>query len=90
LHNRIEIVRELIRAGAALDVQDQYNQRTALHYATMTGFIDNVQELIRAGAALGVKGCDGETALQWIQAEDYDDIAALLEEAEEAADLTLV
>jgi ankyrin repeat protein len=64
-HGYINLVRELIKAGAALDVQDE-NQCTALHVAAnceeyardgrYLALIDIVKELIQAGAALDMLG----------------------------------
>ena len=49
MYNMLEIAQELIRAGAALDLQDKYG-RTALMRAAQNNSIEIVQELIRAGA----------------------------------------
>jgi ankyrin repeat protein len=76
-HGDIDFVRELIRAGAALDVKNHIG-KTALQ-KTVYGHVDIVRELIRAGDALDVKDQDGETVLQLAHR------VALLEEAEAAA-----
>ena len=78
-YNRLEMVQELIRAGAALDLHDPLdpdkNGKTALMYAALTNHfggqalvrsLEIVKELIRAGAALDLQDNDGYyTALVW-------------------------
>ena len=46
-----EVAQELVRAGAALDLQDKY-ETTALILAARDGRTEVVQELVQAGAAL--------------------------------------
>ena len=87
-NNLIEIAQELIRAGAALDVQDNHG-RTALHFA-VNNRPELVRELIRAGTTLDLRGSirGGSfqcTALQQARDLGYTEIATLLEEAEAAA-----
>ena len=93
LNGSLEPVQELIRAGAALDVQknNDYadkgcNGYTALACAAMNGHLEAVQELIRAGAALDVRvypfpRSPGMTALELAQEADNAEIAAMLREA---------
>ena len=65
----LEIAQELIRAGAALDLQAN-NGRTALVIATRNNMGEIAQELIRAGAALDVQDKHGRTALMCVR-ENY-------------------
>ena len=81
----VEEARDLIARGINVDEQNDY-QCTALHWAVDKGRIDIVRELIRAGAALDVKDWVGRTARQIAQVWDHDDVVALLEEVETAAD----
>ena len=56
--NRIEIVKELVRAGAALDVQDKQG-KTALQWAQELGFTEIVailEEAAREGGGAGGGG----------------------------------
>ena len=69
--NCLEIVQELIRAGAALDLQDK-NGYTALMEAVMNKHPEIVQELIRAGAALDVQDNYGQTAFFHYQRQLWD------------------
>jgi ankyrin repeat protein len=62
-NKRLEVAQELIRAGAALDVQNNNDNETALIYAAANDRLEIVQELIRAGAALDVQNNNGRTAL---------------------------
>ena len=50
IYDHIDIVRELIRAGAALDVKDM-GGRTALQWAQLSGKYDTVEALLAAGAS---------------------------------------
>jgi hypothetical protein len=83
VYSRSEIAQELIRAGAALDVQNNKGNNTALSYAVTNNSIEMVQELIRAGAALDVQGnyqgCN--TALQLARKYGRTEVATLLREA---------
>jgi ankyrin repeat protein len=58
----IEIVKELIKAGANLDLQDT-NGETALMRACKHGHEEIIKELIRAGANFELKNKNGQTAL---------------------------
>ena len=86
--NRLEMVQELIRAGAALDLQNNHGY-TALMYAVEYNRLEMVQELIRAGTALDLQTKNGRTALMWAVEGLYGDgkdtisvaIAAMLLEA---------
>ena len=49
MYNRIEIVQELVRAGAALDVQDD-DQQTALQMAQEEGYVEIAAVLEEAEA----------------------------------------
>lgn len=87
------MVRELVQAGAALDVQDK-GQNTALMYAAEFGHTEVVQELLhpngRPGAALDLRNKLGKTALQIAQDHRYKrskpimELIAILQEATEA------
>jgi ankyrin repeat protein len=62
--NNLEMVQELIRAGATLDLQDEDGE-TALHGAATNDHIEILQELIRAGATLDLQDEGGKTALMY-------------------------
>ena len=51
-HGYAEVVQELVRAGAALDLRDK-DQRTALMKAALNGRTETVQELVRVQLAMG-------------------------------------
>ncbi|KAJ9440250.1 hypothetical protein DIPPA_01611, partial [Diplonema papillatum] len=55
LHGHSEVVKELIAAGANVDVQHKDNGRTALHRASHNGHLQVVKELIAAGANVDVQ-----------------------------------
>ena len=80
VYNYLEIVQELIRAGAALDLQDSEG-RTTLMDAAWKNRLEIAQELIRAGAALDVQDSDGRNALQLARENGHTKIATLLREA---------
>ena len=86
MDGRVDIVQELIRAGAALDVHDK-DQWTALHAAAMQGSVDIVQELIRAGAALDVQDKDQLTALHSAAMQGNVDIVQELIRAGDALEV---
>ena len=71
--NNLEIVQELIRADAALNVQDNQGG-AALMYAASDKSIEIVQELIRAGAALDVQAKNGATALMCAARNEHPEI----------------
>ena len=73
-------VQELIRAGAALDLQNNKGI-TALIEAANKNNLEMVQELIRAGATLDMQDKQGRTALQLAQKWGYTKISTLLREA---------
>ena len=75
-NNRLEMVQELIRAGAALDVQSNGGY-TALIHAALNNRLEMVQELIRAGAALDVQDTEGRTALMISVENDRDKDASV-------------
>ena len=58
--NNLEKVKELIKAGANLDLQDS-GRNTALIWASYRGYIDIVKELIKAGADWNLKDNDNNS-----------------------------
>jgi ankyrin repeat protein len=60
--NRIETVRELIRAGANINSHD-IGGETALYIASRDGHVEIVSELLAAGALVNAKFSGGWTAL---------------------------
>ena len=60
--NRIETVRELIRAGANINSHD-IGGETALYIASRDGHVEIVSELLAAGALVNSKYSGGWTAL---------------------------
>ena len=90
-YNRLEMVQELIRAGAALDVQDN-NGDTALMWAVQNNRLEMVQELIRASAALDLHDPldpdkNGKTALMYAALTNSLEIVKELIRAGAALDL---
>ena len=93
---RLKLVQELIRAGAALDVQCihrvgwgvEARGKTALMYAAAMGRLEIVQVLVRAGAALDVQDTnDGQTALMYAAAMGHLEIVQVLVRAGAALDV---
>ena len=70
-NGHIEVVRELIRAGANVHARDDY----ALRYASKYGHIEVVRELLRAGA--DVHACD-DYALRWASYHGHIEVVQLL------------
>ncbi len=67
LEGKLEIVKELINAGATIDVLDEKDNRgghTPLFYAACQGYLEIVKELIAAGADVNIKHSNGGMALQ--------------------------
>ena len=87
VNNRLEIVPELIRAGAVLDLQNNYGD-TALKCAAVNNCLEIMQELIRAGAALDLQNQnENKTALMIAVTYDHLEIAQELIRAGAALDV---
>ena len=81
-----EVVQELVRAGAALDLQDK-DQCTALMWASACGYTEVVQELVRAGAALDLNSKSNRTTLMFAACYGHNEVAHELVRAGAALDL---
>ena len=58
----VAIVRELVRAGADVDIEDEEGC-SAVHLAVFRGFEEVVKELVRTGANVDTRDSEGETPL---------------------------
>uniref|UniRef100_A0A0N5AER8 ANK_REP_REGION domain-containing protein n=1 Tax=Syphacia muris TaxID=451379 RepID=A0A0N5AER8_9BILA len=59
-----DILQELVRAGARLDVTDDLYQRTPLHFAILNGLWCRVRILLMLRSPVNLKDCDGKTPLE--------------------------
>jgi ankyrin repeat protein len=74
----LDIVRELLAAGAAVNAATTAGGATPLHRAAYAGHIDVVQVLIQAGAVVDLADSDGQTALDKATQQGHADVAELL------------
>lgn len=84
-----EIVRALVKAGAALDEQDEYNEMSALMYAAHAGSLKAVRILVDAGADVMLTSAVAKdeksfTAADWARFAGHERIAKELEALEAA------
>lgn len=63
LNNNLEEIKKLIEAGNDLNVKDEENGYTALHYCAQDGKIDFAILLIQAGALIDLQDNYGNTPL---------------------------
>lgn len=68
-HNRPEIVKELIKAGADVEIQNEedWYKHTALHYAAYHNSVEALKILLIGGTDVNVLSGNGVTALEWVQ-----------------------
>ncbi|ACP21110.1 hypothetical protein Aasi_1878 [Candidatus Amoebophilus asiaticus 5a2] len=69
----IEIMENLLQAGAQPNVQDK-NGSTPLHYAIGAKYRNIIEELIRAGTQMDIQDNQGNTSLHLLVANNYVDI----------------
>jgi ankyrin repeat protein len=73
--NRLNIVKDLINAGADVNIKSNYTGAwggyTALMQASYHNFMNIVKELIDAGADVNIKNSDGHTALYYAMDQSY-------------------
>ena len=62
---RLEAVRELIKSGADVNVEEYGNKCTPLHLACMVGKVEIVKELVEAGAEIEQADKFGMTAMDY-------------------------
>jgi hypothetical protein len=74
------MVRQLVRAGADLNVLDA-GGKTALMGAAENGHINVVAALLELGAERHLENANGETALAMARREAWPDVLELLERA---------
>lgn len=74
---KIDVVDELVSAGAILDARDSFG-RTALYAAAVAGHVDIVAMLLSAGADANAADDDGRTPFWASLALRHLDVAALL------------
>ena len=83
LAKAVDVIHELIDAGAPLATQVDKDGKTAIHLAVETSQKEVVQAVVQtktAGEALGIdkQDNDGNTALMYAAAAGYDEIAGIL------------
>lgn len=75
---QLDIVKQLIKSGADVNIQDKYNKWTPLMDATSINKLEIVQELLEAGADVNITNINDVTALMIAELNEYNDIAILL------------
>ena len=76
----MEVVRELLARGAAVDAAENYGW-TPLLIASQRGHLEVVRELLARGALPGVAAHNGATALSRATARGHAAVAALIRAA---------
>ncbi|KAJ9441313.1 hypothetical protein DIPPA_08168 [Diplonema papillatum] len=76
-NGRLKVVKELIAAGAKVDVQEN-DGCTALSAASRWGYSKVVKELIAAGAKVDVQNYDGRTALYIASENGHSEVVTQL------------
>lgn len=84
LRGHANVVKVLIEADANVDLRTNDEYRTALHYAAMEGHREIVTMLLEAGAKPAEPDIDDKTPRDLALENGYEEIAAQLEEAEQA------
>ncbi|OJH30325.1 Phosphocholine transferase AnkX [Wolbachia endosymbiont of Armadillidium vulgare] len=74
---RLEIVRELIKSGADVNVEEYDSKCTPLHLACMMGKVEIVKELVEAGGEIEQEDKYGMTAIDY--AKNSKEITEVLE-----------
>jgi len=75
---QLDIVKQLIKAGADVNIQDKYNKWTALMDAASINQLEIVQELLQAGADVNIKNKSDDTALIIAELNEFDDMVKML------------
>lgn len=73
----IQYLKNIINAGADLEVLDRYNS-TPLKYAAANGYVEAVKALIAAGASLEARAAYGDTALHHAAFHDCTKVVKVL------------
>jgi ankyrin repeat protein len=83
-NNHVEVVKALVQADAALDVQlypsSYYAGQTALHFACAYGFTDVAKTLILAGANTHIKDTSNQTPLDLTDTKTRTQLEPLIQE----------
>ena len=78
MNGHTEVVRVLIDAGADIDIKDNYDGCSPLHYACESESLESVKMLVRAGAGVRATNHRGETCLvRAVHAAHYGDTEIL-------------
>ncbi|MEZ0223465.1 MAG: ankyrin repeat domain-containing protein [Alphaproteobacteria bacterium] len=78
--NRVSVIRELLAAGAGVDVRDAH-RGTALMTAAVDGHVEVIQELLAQGADVTKKSYAHKTALWYAEVNHHLEAAALIADA---------
>lgn len=81
LNDNIDVIEQLIKAGADVNAKKELDGTTALMGAAAFGNIDAVKLLIDAGADINAKSRYDATAFMLAEEEGHDNIVQLLKEA---------
>jgi len=78
LKDRMDIMKEVLQAGANIDTQVGIDNWTVLHFAAFNGKLEIVRVLLQAGAKTETLDSDGDTALQLAQKAGHKKVVQLL------------
>ncbi|TPX68186.1 hypothetical protein SpCBS45565_g03262 [Spizellomyces sp. 'palustris'] len=70
--NSPELLEDLLRSGAALDMTDQTGY-TALHWAVISHHLDLAKKLIKAGARIDIRDPEGKSPADWAKERGHAD-----------------
>ena len=76
-----DTVQLLIDNGADIESKELSDDQTPLHWSSQDGHIDSVRLLLDKGADVNAKNKNGQTALDFAQAQKNEDIVKLLKES---------
>jgi ankyrin repeat protein len=78
MNGRKEVVEHLIRRGAAINKKDSKYGRSPVLWATMLGHSEVVELLLDAEADVTLSDKEGNTALNWAEEKENEDILNLI------------